>query len=87
MASARTAFSLDEAFARQVRTLGVDVSAAARAGVATGTPMSRHANKEARTTIVLMSSTWKVEDGKAVWDGRRLEEWTEVIVADLRRRR
>ena len=30
-----------------------------------------------------MSSTWAVEDGKAVWDGRRLDEWTDVIVADL----
>jgi predicted nucleotidyltransferase len=30
-----------------------------------------------------MSSTWAVEDGKAVWDGRRLDEWTEVLVADL----
>ena len=30
-----------------------------------------------------MSSTWTVEDGKAVWDGRRLDEWTEVLIADL----
>jgi len=30
-----------------------------------------------------MPSTWAVEDGKAVWDGRRLDEWTDVIVADL----
>ena len=30
-----------------------------------------------------MSSTWAVEDGKAVWDGRRLDEWTDFIVADL----
>ena len=30
-----------------------------------------------------MSSTWAVEDGKAVWDGRRLDEWNDVIVADL----
>lgn len=30
-----------------------------------------------------MSSTWAVKDGKAVWDGRRLDEWADVIVADL----
>lgn len=30
-----------------------------------------------------MSSTWAVEDGKAVWDGRRLDQWADVIVADL----
>jgi predicted nucleotidyltransferase len=30
-----------------------------------------------------MSSTWTVEDGKAVWDGRRLDEWTDVAVAEL----
>lgn len=30
-----------------------------------------------------MSSTWTVENGKAVWNGRRLDEWTEVVVADL----
>lgn len=30
-----------------------------------------------------MSSTWAVEDGKAVWDGRRLDEWTDVLAADL----
>jgi hypothetical protein len=36
-----------------------------------------------RTTLELMSSTWTIEDGKAVWDGRRLDEWAEVVVADL----
>jgi len=30
-----------------------------------------------------MSSTWTVESGQAVWDGRRLDEWSEVVVADL----
>ena len=30
-----------------------------------------------------MASTWTVEDGKAVWDGRRLEEWLGVLTADL----
>ena len=30
-----------------------------------------------------MSSTWTVKDGKAVWDGRRLDEWTDVVIADL----
>ena len=30
-----------------------------------------------------MASTWTVEDGKAVWDGRRLEEWLAVLTADL----
>ena len=30
-----------------------------------------------------MASTWTVEDGKAVWDGRRLDEWTDVLAADL----
>lgn len=36
-----------------------------------------------RTTISLVSSTWTVEDGKAVWDGRRLDEWVDVIAAEL----
>ncbi|MEO6124439.1 MAG: nucleotidyltransferase domain-containing protein [Ilumatobacteraceae bacterium] len=30
-----------------------------------------------------MSSTWAVEEGKAVWDGRRLDEWSKVLVADI----
>lgn len=30
-----------------------------------------------------MSSTWTIKNGKAVWDGRRLDEWARVVVADL----
>ena len=30
-----------------------------------------------------MSSTWAVKDGKAVWDGRRLDECAELLAADL----
>ena len=30
-----------------------------------------------------MSSTWTTENGEAVWDGRRLDEWAQVVVADL----
>ncbi len=30
-----------------------------------------------------MSSTWTVEEGKAVWDGRRLAEWIPVLVEGL----
>jgi len=30
-----------------------------------------------------MSSRWAIDNGKAVWDGRRLYEWAEIIVADL----
>ncbi len=30
-----------------------------------------------------MSSTWTIKNGKAVWDGRRLDEWAQVVVADL----
>jgi predicted nucleotidyltransferase len=36
-----------------------------------------------RNVLQPMSSTWTIEDGKALWDGRRLDEWTEVVVADL----
>lgn len=36
-----------------------------------------------RTTVEFMASTWTVEDGKAVWDGRRLSEWTDVLVDEF----
>ncbi|MDY7101039.1 MAG: nucleotidyltransferase domain-containing protein [Actinomycetota bacterium] len=29
-----------------------------------------------------MPSTWSVEDGKAVWDGRRLADWVSHLVDD-----
>lgn len=32
-----------------------------------------------------MVSTWTVEAGRAVWDGRRLSEWVPDLVADLAR--
>ena len=30
-----------------------------------------------------MASTWTVEDGKAVWDGRRLADWLPDLTADI----
>ena len=30
-----------------------------------------------------MASTWTVEAGKAVWDGRRLVDWLPDVVAEL----
>ncbi|MEZ5218480.1 MAG: nucleotidyltransferase domain-containing protein [Ilumatobacteraceae bacterium] len=32
-----------------------------------------------------MTSTWAVEAGKAVWDGRRSVEWLPTVVAELAR--
>lgn len=32
-----------------------------------------------------MASTWTVEAGKAVWDGRRLAEWVPDLVHELAR--
>lgn len=68
MASARTTFTLDDALAERARQLGINVSAAAREGVAAAV---RSALAEADRAAYLRHP----ERGDSFWD--EAEAWTD----------